>query len=401
MRRFAVAIQESWDAMFARMYYPVICLALAAMTFYTARRALELSRDWDEWSVADWLVSYAAGFARRGLSGELVLRISTAFGVALNMVAFGIIAALFAALSVLIALLLRRRQITFWYFVLCLSPAFLFFTFYDPFTVGRKEILLYVAFCAWALMLTAGRGYPGTRAHVAFGIACLVLTLMHEVFAFYSLYFVLVSFLMARERGMPERWRRSLILPACSLLALAIVTLFSASITDPAQCSRLIALGAPRDVCGGVLTFEVGTAGDALKGFVSGFEPAALAGLAGVFPLVLVPLYVFLLANTEHTSAARTMTGLVCALIVVSLPLFVVGRDWGRWISIHIVLSTITCAVLLPEKARAAPSVSGRAAALPLIAGSCVVCSMFLWSLRHCCQYEYLNAFGPLERLLQ
>jgi hypothetical protein len=142
------------------------------------------------------------------------------------------------------------------------------------------------------------------------------------------------------------------------------------------------------------------TTGDALKGFVNGFEAPTLAGLVGVFPLILVPLYLFLLANREDVTHAHGVAGLVAALIVASLPLFVVGRDWGRWISIHVVLSTITCAALLPD-ARAAARAPARAAAAPVIAGLCVVVLMFLWSVRHCCQYEYLNAFGPLERLLE
>jgi len=400
MRRLIVAVQESWDAAFARLYYPVMCAALAAMTVYTARRGDELSRDWDEWSVADWLISYPSGFARRGLSGELVLWISATLGVPANTVVFAIVVMLFAALSVLVAILLRQRRITFWYFILCLSPGFLFFTFYDPFTVGRKEILLYVAFCAWAVRLIAGRGYPRLRTHIAFAISCFVLTLMHEVFAFYSVYFVLMSYLVARDRGVPGgSWRASLTIPAASLLALAIVTLFSAPVTDPAQCARLTTLGAPPRVCTGVLSFEVGTTGEALKSFVNGFEWPTVAGLAGVFPVILVPLALFLVGNTDEPGNARATLGLVAALIVMTLPLFVVGRDWGRWISIHVVLSTITVAMFLPET-RAAARTSRATAAGPLVAGLCMVCLMFSWSLRHCCEYEYLNAFGPLERVL-
>lgn len=94
------------------------------------------------------------------------------------------------------------------------------------------------------------------------------------------------------------------------------------------------------------------------------------------------------------------MVVLISALVVASIPLFVVAVDWGRWISIHVVLSTIMCAMFLPERDEGVPVRMRRARlSAPLALGLCVVGSMFLWSLNHCCQYEYMRPFGPIDRL--
>jgi hypothetical protein len=400
MRSLAIEIQQKCDLVFAPLYYRLVCLMLFLMVVFTGTRGYEFSKTWDEWMVADWLISYASGFVRRGLSGELILLASDTFGVRANIVVFIVLFSLFSSLCVLFARLLRTRQMTFWYFSLCISPGFLLFTFYDPFALGRKELLLFVAFCSWATMW-AGPAYPGLRSHAVFGIVCFLITLMHEVFAFFSLYFVLLSFLMSESRGVGHRWKASLVIPCSSLLALLVIGQFSGAITDPGVCKRLIDIGAPDAVCRGILSYDVVTTNQALARFTDTFTLNMALGLAAIFPMVVLPIYLFLVANAGAPHDARKLTAVVCTLIVVSIPLFLLTRDWGRWISIHIVLSTIMCSAFLRQQhdeSRNYLQLDGISA--PLVAGLCVVCSMFLWSLKHCCEYEYVKVLGPIDRLL-
>src|SRR5205814_1403985 len=160
---------------------------------------------------------------------------------------------------------------------------------------------------------------------------------------------------------------------------------------------RLLALGAPDSVCTGVWSDDAATTSEALGRFAGSFRAATVLGLAGVFPLILIPLYLFLIA--AKAPQARKVVGVVCALIAASLPLFVVAVDWGRWISIHLVLSTIMCAMFLPEKGEREPVAPQERRWAPLALGLCVMGSTLLWSLNHCCEYEYLRPLGPIGRL--
>ena len=178
----------------------------------------------------------------------------------------------------------------------------------------------------------------------------MLLTLMHELFLFFSFYFVLLAFLASRSVDGDNRWQSSLLFPCCSLLAVLILNQFSGPIADPAVCRQLIDIGAPAAVCEGVLTYDAITTGDALSRFAGQFRVSTILGLAGLFPVILLPIHLFLASNLSAREDAWRITGAVFGLIVVSLPLFVLGRDWGRWISIHVVLLTITCSVLLPHK---------------------------------------------------
>ena len=399
MRKIAFSIQRTCDEAFAHLYRPLIWLILALMVLFTGMKAYELSRSWDEWSVADWLVSYAAGFVRRGLGGELILFTSAVSGVPANIVVFGVVFTLFGAVCALFAHLLRGRLITFWFFVLCLSPGFLLFSFYDPFAVGRKELLLYVAFLGWTVMLTR-HPHPSFRAQGAFALGCVLITLVHELFVFYSLYFVVLALLMGELRGNREGWRTSLVIPGCSAAAALIITSLSGAPNDPALCQRLIGVGAPDSVCRGILSFDIVTTTDALVRFLDAFDTAVAVGLIGAFAVVILPLHLFLSANTTAAAQAWRITGIVCAVIAMSFPLFVLGRDWGRWISSHVVLSTIMCIVFLRNRESAGPNPPPTTAGSgALLSGLFVACAMFLWNIRHCCEHEYFVALGPVERL--
>jgi hypothetical protein len=123
MQKLATAIQQQCDALFAPLYYPFVCVMLSLLVIFTGVRGQAFTRAWDEWMVADWLISYAPGVVRRGLSGELILRASSVAGVPANDLVLAVVVVLFATLCILFTRLLRGKRITFWYFWLCVSPA--------------------------------------------------------------------------------------------------------------------------------------------------------------------------------------------------------------------------------------------------------------------------------------
>ena len=199
LRSLTRTLQDACDTFFARLYYPVVCLLLALMTQFTVWFGRKIAADWEQWVIADWLISYAPGFVRRGLTGELLLAASARAGVPANRVTFWLIGVLFGAFAALFAMLLRHKRITFWYFFLCVSPCFVLFTFYNEAAVGRKESLVFVLFVAWALTVAGGRFT--TRTALAFAVLCIAVTLVHEMLFFFTPYFVGFAFLASRRRG--------------------------------------------------------------------------------------------------------------------------------------------------------------------------------------------------------
>jgi hypothetical protein len=224
---------------------------------------------------------------------------------------------------------------------------------------------------------------------------------MHEMFFFFTPYFVFLSILLDRLRYTDGRWKTSLLVPGCSLLALLLVVRFSGSLEDPALCARLTAIGAPAKVCDGILAFGDASLTDAVLEFAGHVETHTLVGIAVIFPIVLLPVYVFLVANASRDEPSWKLLCAFCGLIVFSSPLFVLAVDWGRWISIHIVLLTITCSYFLRDREHES-HVHVRPADMSFVhlaLGVLILSSTLCWSIKYCCGDSFLEGFGPVKSI--
>jgi hypothetical protein len=399
MSRFVREVQDTCDEWLATYYHSLVFLLLGGMVVFTASRGYRLASDWEQWTVGEWLVSYSGGFVRRGLSGELMLAASRGTGVPVNFVVFTATIALFAAFCILFARLLRGKQITFWYLFLCLSPASLLFTLYNPLAVGRQELLIYVTFVLWAS--ASRRGSLSRHTLIGFGVLAFAATLVHEMFFLFTPYFVLLSFLLFTSGGGGGEWKQALIVPASSAAAVGALLLFSRSLDARALCDRITDAGAPAKVCNGIFEYGDPRISNQVVDFVGHFNGHVLLSLVLIFPIVLLPVYLFLAANRHEAMPSSRLIATLCAFVVFSAPLFVLAVDWGRWIAIHAVLTTITCTLLLidrvPTPARE-PRPSPVAAGY-LLAGLLMLSTTLLWSVNYCCGDEYLNALGPVHEL--
>lgn len=399
MIRLIRDIQDTCDAWLDSYYQSLVFLLLGGMVIFTAWRGYLLTSDWEQWAVGEWMVSYSAGFVRRGLSGELLLAASKGTGVPINLVVFGTTIALFAAFCVLFASLLRGRQITFWYVFLLLSPTSLLFTFYNPIAVGRQELLVYVAFVLWAVAST--RSSISRPVLIAFGVLAFAATLVHELFFLFTPYFVLLSFLLFKCGASGNNWKQSFIVPASSLAAVFAILLFSRSLDAQTLCDRIVAAGAPAKVCNGMFEYGDPRLSKQLLDFAGHFDGHVLLSLLLVFPIVLVPVCLFAIGNGKHPMSSSTLIATLAAFVIFSAPLFVLAVDWGRWISIHAVLTTVMCAPLLGDGVRP-PVHEPRPLSVAgghLLAGLLVLSSTLLWSVNYCCGDEYVNALGPVHEL--
>ena len=149
---------ESIDRLLARLYFPAVaCLCLFSIIHYF-RVAHGLAAIWSGWSIGDWVINYAEGPTRRGLSGEVIFFIARVFDLKINWLIFttqGVALILTVALFLQI---LRSKNLTFWYVVACFSPGFfLLFTYYDSMAIGRKEILLFLTFMLWVYLCNKSR----------------------------------------------------------------------------------------------------------------------------------------------------------------------------------------------------------------------------------------------------
>ena len=97
----------------------------------------------NSWITGDWIINYADGIIRRGLSGEILIFLSNIFSLNVLYIVIFIQSILFLLFLIHFLQIIKNKEITIWYFFLIFFPLTFLFTFYDPLTVGRKEVIFF------------------------------------------------------------------------------------------------------------------------------------------------------------------------------------------------------------------------------------------------------------------
>jgi hypothetical protein len=346
------------------------------------------------WITGDWLINYGAGFVRRGMSGEIMLALAHITGREPAFVVAWCQLALYVVFFAAMLAALFRRTIGLPLLLICFSPATLLFPILDIAALGRKEIITFAFFACFVLLLRRPPTHVRTRIAVI-AILSIVATLMHELFAFFTPYFVLAE-TFARPADSPRRLPlTSLTIVMASSLTLVVLVLFGSQIDGDAVCAKLIANGLSPESCNGAMywqsrsffseiahTFDVAGAND----YGTVYSRGAL--------LALLPVLVtWLTVDSMKRNLPRLVAGVALCLLW-SLPLFLSAVDWGRFLSIHFVMLMMVAVSMLPHVsqdagvARVSLSMASRirAIAVYVIVFYVTLLTQAFWSIPHCCR---------------
>lgn len=316
-------------------------VALVTLTF-----AVINARVTHPWIIGEWLINYSGGFLRRGLLGECLLLVHRLTQLPLIGLTASLQIGLYSAFYASLIPLLRGVRWSLPLLALLLSPATLAFTVLDPPTSVRKEILLFLAL-SLLVNLVVSRQTPAWQISLAIAIVSPMLVLTHEALLAFLPYLFLPLLLATPRPRDAIRFAP----PPILFAALA----FAAAVTHPGGGREAAAICAS---IGGHLDHQQ-------AGICSGaiaylrFTPAAARAetLRAIhfysyrtrYPLPILltclPIAWRLLDRVRHPGnqrAGRLLLTLTALSVVASLPLFVIARDWGRWMEIH-----ATCLLLL------------------------------------------------------
>lgn len=285
--------------------------------------------------IGDWMISYAGGFVRRGLFGSMLIAVANDAAAAL-MLLFAVQTLLY---FIIFAIAMR------WVFVLpgtrdwsvfFLSPAFLLFGLGDFLGTHRKEIIGLCALFLLAEWVRTGCNFPLVLPIVV--LLFLVAVFSHEANA---LLVAPLLILLRQARHDESITRRFTIggIAALSLISLiGLVTAFIAPGTSAqrsAICHDLIRRGFDETLCSGAISY-LGQGGR-----------EALLHTASRLPdsTIFAALALFALAPFTLAPWARNHVPLLVIASAPILPLFLLGIDWGRWIMIATVISTVLVVV--------------------------------------------------------
>jgi hypothetical protein len=324
------------------------------------RRVLHLADvDWDS---SEWMIDYAGGFVRRGLAGTLTAWVMRVTGLGFFPVwIFSATSIYFALCAWFIRFTWRLRGPAIWRFALLFNPLLLISACeYGSF--ARKDIfficgtLLQVR-VAQHVLLGRGRGRRAREILLVlggFGISSLVLVLLHEglfVFDWLPLNLAVCAYTLSRL-GVSHR-RIALLLPAALAPALAGV---AASLLRHGNAATAQTICASWRSAVPVSCKPLPPALDAL-GWSLSHALALSLGLLWKMPFYVAILAagggVLILTVVVLMQRARVVHLLALLLFpfAASLPLYLLGVDWGRWLC---VMTSSSLMVMLASEVRPA-----------------------------------------------
>ena len=307
------------------------------------------------WLVGEWLISYEGGFHRRGLAGSAILAVSDLTGAGPLWVVFVIQVLLLLGLLVLLYIKLTSQPMPLGILVALFNPIAFTYFLVDPGGVaGRKEYALFLIAVLWFNFQS--KNLQSSKVGIKNGISLLffaigfgALVLTHEGLSFF-LPLLVIPWLLAWISG--EKLSRNWILPSVLTLviptvsALAAILVLSSNPSYEQLCDPLTSRLIPERICEGGIYVSVNS-------FVSGLEyslsqTAAFVPGYGLYFAVgagcLIVSYLALRCLPSMQSGIRPTYYAPLALVflvALSIPLYVIAVDWGRFISISATLISL------------------------------------------------------------
>ena len=372
-----------------RLWLSGICL----FAFFLIARHVDAQNGW---VLGDWMIDYRQGFVRRGLTGELAQALSAWLPGAAVLYTGLFVAVAWLVIGLYFARVLTAIRMPCWYVLLVLSPAGLFFSVYGADQVGRKEILLFasLAVYVWRLISGARDGLLIQMLWALWG-ACLVL--MHEGAVFYGPYFLMAAYWGGR--------RKDALVSAMGLMAgMLIATLLLLALAEPlngrALCSSLVMEGRmSASICDGTIKWPLHSIADSFNNAlvtVKHFNYLAVYGLS--LMLIVAPVWVWRILDRSNAGALHPPLWAFAVVWLLSLPLFLIAVDWGRFIQTHVVLATLVLALNLPRRSEHQALVAWRSLVearwrLPVLL--LTLSSYVFWNLPVCCQADIGGGLIP------
>ena len=313
-------------------------VALSAVLYLYFLRVNEIQFDFKHhgYITGDWLINYTNGLVRRGLFGEISMQIHHWFGTSPVDV---VLASKYIAYGVLcgsILLIAFVKGIGFIEILMLISPWALMFDLNDPGGSGRKEILLFASFAFFAfLQVFCKSPSKSVLKRWDFYYLILVMTVMafaHEGLIFFFPFFYLPLYL---KRGFNKSDFLTFCIPyLISLLVLAVLYVFFKGNKETADaiCASLNPWSVNGSLGCDAIHLLAGKHPMAHIGFIKSFTPLLL--------LTMIPIYCYgrwIAGLTKHHLLLAMMLTLA-----LTVPLYGIAIDWGRWIHISGMLFFIT-----------------------------------------------------------
>ena len=316
----------------------ILALLIFIGSMAAARQLID-STHWGywSWSITEWLINYAGGFVRRGLSGELVSFLSHHTGIQANYWAIFLSYASYLFLT----LYFFTYSPTIASKCLIISPVVMGAPAYDN-SIVRKDALA-VCFLVGCLHVLRSK-LPLRLKFILLNIIASVAILFHETFGIYGIAAILMFLVCERDESGPLHQRTIRYLLKLSPAVMVFVACvryhgnYEVATHINSSWQQLWAHIQPDKCCFERPTGAINAIGWSLsktvslqRSVLSDFSGWVYVPLAWLATIILCYYFMIALAVHDHRDTEK-LAKLLLINFVPFVPLFVLGWDFGRYI---------------------------------------------------------------------
>jgi hypothetical protein len=283
-------------------------------------------------NISEWHISYALGFVRRGFRGELLELWQLTSGLDWSWAESSLRS---FPIGILTFIVLRKisgdypKTLLSW--AALLFPLGLLYFLFDPGTSGTTDalflLLVYATFSCFS-----GKS-DLIRLLGLFSLSALV-SLMHEGYVFFlPLVLGLAFFLGGKKAPLTVQLKNSV-----AVVSPFIIQLFLVLIAPKPQITYFCAVALERlgsGSCAPLTLFTEMSLREAIGYSLNReFTGELLLLAAWIIVVIGVAIALFLRSNLDFLTSKIVKRSMPAMLILSSAPIFTLGADWGRWLSI-------------------------------------------------------------------
>lgn len=297
----------------------------------------------DGYALGDWLINFEdGGFKRRGLSGTFFLAISRLSGIYVGNLVLSFVIASYILFFVLLSYFISKVKFTIYNVLLIIQPTIFLLVLNDKYVVGRKEILLFIVFLTYLILYLKQRML--TWGNTLLTSSLLLITMFfHEIVVFYIPYFLILPINDYFNEKIPLEKKKIGVILVSVFIPMLLFTFFGTEINCGNTKNILLKYGVNERVMDGVLNWP--------KISLFDFDTNVVNfSIKHNYFLYMIPLILgyFIIyttyknsINIEKQIRKRLFLKIVFFLLLFSSFLFYVAPDWGRWINIHLIMSSL------------------------------------------------------------
>jgi len=290
--------------------------------------------EYSAWQYVDWLINYQGGFVRRGLVGEFLFQIHKMINIDLDILIFSFVSFLYLMVSFFLIQTIKYLENSQLNTLIFLSPGFFLYPIMNSEVIGRKDILFLLV---TAFFVFFEKRLNSRNLFVVLILLVFFLSLSHSIFLFYAPYLFFLFFLIKSVRKTKVSFAEIIIF-SISLFVIFFLIYFN-------QGDELIV----SKICNSVQDFVTSDCethgqmfwlGNNAKSHISVQEVSYHHFLIYLFSMILVYFFILIKFYNSQFKIKNLKIHkfnpvfILLILFIFTLPVYYLGSDWGRYISL-------------------------------------------------------------------